>query len=372
MSALQLVPPVADETFSSWVFRCINSNDAQKLAVVRADDFAVFEGDDPDFDERSSFLAQAKSSLVGVEFRGDLFRAKSDWLLPWMSRRHYCHRCLRDDIAQKRLPSWRKSWCYAFSTHCVEHRCPLSFYETHDLSIDKAWKAFASHFSPNAVDPAKISLLRWKDHGMLDRILYILTRKAIAWYLRSPPVQSQEVEQIQGRRQCFLAFYRIFLQHKTKKLPVAFVRDNFTGGRSRYQFYKYDYPVAMDLGLHHSTAHQRSCSIVMAGILMSVFTRTELDLLNRIAEQTSLLFSWHQDAIGRNAISVHSKSDYYYIRSLFSGVSPVVLKEIGEFIWGVESKTWIQGATVSSLFREKVWMKWQFDPHETPESWAYP
>ncbi|WP_152623754.1 TniQ family protein [Pseudomonas sp. PI1] len=372
MNALLLMPPVADETFSSWVFRYINSSDARKRGVVRADDFAMLESDDPDFDGHSSFLAQVKSILVDVEFREDIFGAKSDWLLPWMDRRHYCHKCLRDDIAQKRLPSWRKSWCYVFSTHCVEHRCPLSYYDFYESSIDKGWEAFAAHIWPGAEDPAKVRLLGPRDRGRLDRILYVLVRKAITWYLCTPPEQLEEVDDFLGRRQCFLAFFRIFLQLKTKKIPVSLVLDDFTGGRRGYSLSNFGYPMAIDLGVYLSTAHQRACSIIMAGILMSAFSPAEVDLLHRIAEETKCWFSAPQDYIGRSAISVCKVSDYYYIRSLFSGVSSVVLKEVSEFIWGVESKTWIQGAPVSSRYREKVWMKWQFDPHETPEAWAYP
>lgn len=366
MNSLLLVPPVADETFSSWVFRYINSSDAQRRGVVRSGDFTVLKSDDPDFDGDSSFLAQAKSILVGVEFHESLFRAESDWLLPWMSRRHYCHKCLRDDVAQKRLPSWRKSWCYVFSTHCVEHRCPLSYYGFYEQSIDKGWEAFAAHISPDAEDPAKVRLLGPKDRGKLDRIFYVLVRKAINWYLCKHPGQSEEMGIFLSRRQCFFALYRVFLQLKTEKLPVSLVRDYFTGGRQDYSLPSFGYPAAMEIGLHVSTSHQRSCSIIMAGILMSIFSPTEVDLLHRIAEETKCWFTAPQDYIGRNAISVCKESDYYYIRSLFSGVSPAVLKEIREFIWGVESKTWIQGVTAGSVSREKVWMKWQFDPHETP------
>lgn len=366
MSPFLTVPPVADETFSSWVFRYINSSAAQKIGVTRADDFIVHEGEDPDFDMDSPFLEQVKSSLVNVEFYEDFFRAKSDWLLPWMARRHYCHKCLRDDVAQKRLPSWRKNWCYAFSTHCVEHRCLLSRYEFHDQSIDKGWKAFASHISPHVADPARVRLWGLEDGGRLDRIFYVLARKAVAWNFHAPTAQMQEVENFLDRRQCFLALYRIFLQAKTRRIRKSLVRDNFTGGRSEYLLQNYDYPMAMDVGLHLSTAYQRVCAIIMAGIMMSVFTPAELDLLHRIAENTSCWFSAPQDSIGRRAISVHSRSDYYYIRSLFSGMSPSVLKEIGEFIWGVESKTSIQGVTFPSVARDKAWMKWQFDPHETP------
>ncbi|RPM29677.1 TniQ family protein [Pseudomonas aeruginosa] len=366
MSALLAVPPVVDETFSSWVYRYINSGDARNASSLRAEDFIFLADDDPDFDEGSSFLVQVKSHLDGVEFRDDIFRAKSDWLLPWTSRRHYCHKCLREDIAQKRLPSWRKSWCYSFSTHCVEHRCLLSCCGFYELSIDKGWKAFASHISPDSVDPARVRMLGLEDRGGLDRIFYVLARKAVAWSFHVPTAQTQRMGNFLDRRQCFLTLYRIFLQAKTRRIRVALVRDNFTGGRSGYLLQNYDYPVAMDIGLHLSTAYQRACAIIMAGIMMSIFTPAELNLLHRIAEKTSCWFSAPQDAIGRRAISVHSKSDYYYIRSLFSGMSPAVLKEIGEFIWGVESKTWIQGVTGAPVNREKAWMKWQFDPHETP------
>ncbi|MCE4081763.1 TniQ family protein [Pseudomonas nitroreducens] len=100
------------------------------------------ETDDIDFDER---LESVRNSLLklglGNRFCQRLFFEARSEPVDWRCRWFFCAECLKDDVADRRLPAWRKSWCYKTSIYCMTHRCKLSRF-TGDLGHGKAWDAF--------------------------------------------------------------------------------------------------------------------------------------------------------------------------------------------------------------------------------------
>ena len=141
--------PLADETLTSWLYRCsVNRNvslfDRQELEA-RPDwwwsglrlDFSEL-----DFDFTSSFYNSAAASLgLDLNTVNIVFSQRPGPIVDWNSRHFFCPECLRYDISQWRLPSWKKNWCYNNSVCCLEHRCELVRLRG-SPKYSKAWDSF--------------------------------------------------------------------------------------------------------------------------------------------------------------------------------------------------------------------------------------
>ena len=86
-----------------------------------------------------------RSSLLKLgldnRFSQRLFFETRSEPVDWRCRRFFCAECLKDDVANRKLPAWRKGWCYKMSIYCMTHGCKLSRF-TGELGPGKAWDAF--------------------------------------------------------------------------------------------------------------------------------------------------------------------------------------------------------------------------------------
>jgi hypothetical protein len=144
-----LPTPSSEETLSSWLFRCsINPNAAGFPRLSSTERPAYWwEGveikySDPD----SEFLsASQRLSCVAGDITPELLRnffcLRGDKLVEWRYRRFFFPDFLRDDVANGRLPIWRKDWCYIYSCVCAAHdRELVRLVDTPRYS--RAWDAF--------------------------------------------------------------------------------------------------------------------------------------------------------------------------------------------------------------------------------------
>lgn len=147
-----LLTPVYDESFSSWLYRC--SMHPRLRSQLRELDFkqtnwktvgSRLEVDDLDFDFQSEFSTSAMKRL-GLNYTTveKIFSPGRCPVVNWDCCRLYCPDCLRSDIAQGRLPSWRKSSSHEDAVQCQLHHRDLDLLFKAP-SVSRAWDAFVEN-----------------------------------------------------------------------------------------------------------------------------------------------------------------------------------------------------------------------------------
>lgn len=376
MPAFAKCRPVEDETFTSWVYRYAHSpgmifSELREVLVSsewsELDNKNIYE--DPDFDFGAPF-ARSVIQAAGLErtFLEGFFGPRSDWILPWESRGHYCYECLCEDVAEHRLPCWRKSWCYVITTHCERHKSQLSVSSPARARarIDKGWYAFSKHLPHVGFNQATHG--RWLDHP-LDRARSILARKVTKWFLRAPSVHKDTYSDVEvARRHCLKSLIKVFLRTPTRNSNAGLARYLFSVRPPQRSYLYAGCIKGIEQGVFESSPHERACALIMAGVMMSVFTDLEARLLNEFLQVTHPHLLDSQSSMSDIRCDIDTRSDYYYVRSLFSGLPISVLEMIREFIEAIEQDClgrWY--VHLSWKHVSEAWRKWHFEPHLEPE-----
>ncbi|USR42015.1 TniQ family protein [Ectopseudomonas hydrolytica] len=267
-----------DETLSSWLFRCSVSRHVQNFKRIGLSEKPTswWEGleiksIDPDVDYLEASKRFARN--MNVSFHGNFeqfFSFKRSDVVDWRYRRFFCPDCLRADVANGRLPMWRKSWCYAHSSICMMHGKHLE--SLNDASrYSKAWEAFANICNSVPRGDANVG---WSGGGF--------------WSATVSRVESSMINCVGGERtiqqELFNKLFGIFLQAPYR---------NGRGGAARINFYiekgvRFAAPTSLEhsVSIGPSTADpsSRIGSFVLAAILLDALPLSRYSLITKIFE----------------------------------------------------------------------------------------
>ncbi|SDS21206.1 TniQ family protein [Pseudomonas oryzae] len=330
--------PVYDETFTSWISRCGNAKHSRlpSLLDVRVSESISggrFSHEDPDFDFESAYVLSAVR-LIGV----DLARIKcgfspnTKWVLPWHQRKHYCPDCLIEDIRDGRNPSWRKSWCYAFSSHCQFHKRQLVEFSG-KLSVDKAWDAFVEYVNFNNTSSETSS--KWASVAP-TKLRYLLHLKSLR-LAGVGPSSCCKKDNILSTFDCFKILTQIFLQARTTRTPPGAARHLFFSGRLTINRSIFGYPDVLEIGALETNAHERMCGVILSGFILSFYSKKDLELAGGIYSYTGYHFPEDKYRLGFLAFDLASQQDYLYVKSLFDKIPSSILNDIKRFIEGIDA-----------------------------------
>jgi hypothetical protein len=152
-----LPKPAVDETLASWLFRCaVNRRSSVGLRLqleVRPNTWWVGTelktvDADADFETAHKKLCEAGYAINSALLER-FFAPQGNRFIAWSFRRFFCADCLRQDVANGRLPIWRKNWCYEYASICIMHSKRLDSLED-SSRYSKAWDAFVQHCNSNA------------------------------------------------------------------------------------------------------------------------------------------------------------------------------------------------------------------------------
>lgn len=330
--------PVYDETFTSWISRCGHNKYIQMSSLldimVRSDVIrGRFVYEDPDFDLKSTYFLSA-SSLIDIEVAQleSAFSPKSNWLLPWHRRKYYCPDCLFDDVRNGRNPSWRKSWCYAFSSHCQFHRKQLIEFPG-QLSSDKAWDAFVDYVNFKNTFPGMYS--KWSS-VIPVRLRYLLQLKTLRLAGISPSPHCN----LGKNKRVFASLKvlaQIFLQARTMTTIAGVARHLFDSGINPINRDINGYPEALEMGSLETNSHERMCGVILSGFILSFFNKREMEVIRKIYSNTGYHFPEDKYRLGQMAFDLSLREDYLYIKSLFCDFPSSILKKVKKFIDGIDS-----------------------------------
>lgn len=330
--------PVYDETFTSWVSRCGSNRHIHMSSLLNIrvtpdviGGCVVYE--DPDFDFKSPYFLSA-SSLIGVDLAQleSAFSPKTNWLLPWHQRKYYCPECLIDDVRRGRNPSWRKSWCYAYSSHCYLHK-KLLIELPGQLSANKAWDAFSDYVSMRNTYLHADS--KWS-HSNPAALRFLLQQKALRLAGASHSAYCKS-----AKNACNFIYFKVitqvFLQARTASTHAGAARHLFSSGRVPINRSLAGYPDSLEIGALESSSHERMCGVILAGLVFSFYSRRDIEFTKSIYKYTGYYFPGDKYRLGRMAFEFVSRNDYLYVKSLFLKFPPTLNKKIKKFIDGIDA-----------------------------------
>lgn len=280
--------PIFDETFSSWLFRCsLGASsigyDRHRLQVQPSWWLSgtKLHIEDPDFDFTSEFAQHVAEALdLDLAFLKAFFSSGHDDIVDWTARQFFCPECLRSDIAQWRLPGWRKSWCATDSVHCAEHRCELMRLRI-TARYSKAWDSFVQICNEDII------LRRWGDPRLARCRESNLTRIQV-WIRENNKTGQQRVL-------LFRKLYRVFLQSPHRST---------LGGAARLLFQSRSTPRmagvdiledSIALGASTADVSSRFGSLMMVGMLLGVIPLGKIERFFAFGKSANLNWSLYGD-----------------------------------------------------------------------------
>lgn len=330
--------PVYDETFTSWISRCgndkrIHLSSLLDICVTHRIAGSSLVHEDPDFDFDSPFFLSATSLIdVSLHQLRSAFSPKSKWFLPWHQRKYYCPDCLIDDISQGRIPSWRKSWCYVFSSHCIFHKKQLIEFQGMP-STEKAWDAFVEY--ANLKNKSSEIKSKWSS-ATPTKLRYLLQIKALRIAGVGPSLYCSQSTSLRTF-DCFKVLAQIFLQASTTHTPPGAARHLFFSGRLPINRSISGYPDVLEIGSLEANAHERMCGVILSGYILSLYSSRELKVIRRIYSYTGYIFPEDKYRLGFWAFDLDFKKDYLYVKSLFDIFPSPFLNKVKRFIEGIEA-----------------------------------
>lgn len=296
--------PIYDETFSSWAIRCSLGPHAYLIAdhdillweqsiAYRLASNAESLGMEFDFEAQhaKNFVANTGFSEQHIK---RLFSASDGLVLSPGYRLAFCHKCVLSDVAQKRFPSWRKSWCYVATPYCARHQCLLR-YMNGCRDSDKQWSAFTQvdlgEFMPGRMTGRNIG-----GHGVrhsAERTL--LSLRVQTWlhnlYSSNSSVLGPAGQQVDNRlmRAAVDLMLRVLLMHRTRRSLAGVAKTCFSSIKPPINHGPSDLHSRLAHGAINSVPYERMCALWLIGIIFRIFTASEFalfDFLIRDAEFT--------------------------------------------------------------------------------------
>ena len=371
-----LPKPIYDETFTSWIYRCSRHNHQMAsvyecLVISSKTEHGIPSYEDPDFDSEGSFFQTASCILRRDASKlYEYFKPRDLWVVPWNNRHYFCPDCILQDVAQNKLPSWRKSWCYVTTTHCELHKtqlCSLSTYPTKE----KAWQAF-QQVARERVDPSmSLDSRKWLSKHAC-KLRYMMCLKVTNWLARHSQPKVEFFKNAIVDKQyviCFKGIMELLLQPSTQVTAAGYAKHAFKLGKliNRTPFLS-KFPNIWRVGALLSTAHERMSAIMLAGWIMSLYSDEEMKLIYRIFESTGCPFPKNKKHLASFAVGFEDRPTYQKMRSMFYPLKLEVLNCAGEYLSAIETHSWMFTSGEDFLWRRKynVLIRWTYDPYDEP------
>ncbi|WP_160105596.1 hypothetical protein [Pseudomonas izuensis] len=350
MKFSNLLHPIFDETFPSWLTRCALN---PKISGISERDIIEWKYEDDqkrrflapglsmefDFHE-SRGLALARELHLDVCIIEKIFRPTSTLLLSPNYRTAYCHLCIQSDVLQKRFPSWRKSWCYVTQPYCPIHWCLLSFIDGYPI-LDKQWNAYVRGNLGDYYQGRKgSSYTRRHMHGLPpNNIRAWLTLRVQMW-----------INKIDRTRFCVLPgtdvlvdsiqltsavnfILRLFLVPRTDRNSSGVAKELLTAANPLIVHKVLDFKDRLDYGASNSVPYERMCALLLLGKIFNIFSPKEHSMFKKIVLDSEFDFPDSKTLGELSAGHVHAVEYSTLERQL--GSLDVVSDYLSDFIEGV-------------------------------------
>lgn len=300
MNLSGLLRPVYDETFCSWVTRCALSPNVKLISESNIEEWSspdhrqYFNPDwllGREFElYESQAVELARLLKLDIDEIAHFFRPRSEFLLAPASRVAYCHLCIQSDVAFKRYPSWRKSWCYSTNAYCFQHRCLLSFLGD-TLVADKQWKAFCKGDAGDYL-PGKRGFAHRRSHGIpANNSRAWLTLRVQSWVDKLHRTScvilpSSSIVALSSKvRDTVALVLNLLLSPRTDRNIAGGARDQFTAARPVIVHKLMSLKERLQYGARNSVPYERMSALFFIGLIFNVYSPKEEVLLRNLVEE---------------------------------------------------------------------------------------
>jgi len=339
-----LIKPGYDETFTSWVYRCSKSMPELGAHLKSVHGFYLLNPDrtlteDPDF-HRSSFFFTSVCQILQIDADRSwlFFKPAVKDLTPWQNRLHFCALCIERDIAQGRLPSWRKSWCYSSSINCAEHMVELSIGSV-TPSLAKAWNCFSELIQQEK------SIQRW-DTPLFIRLRACVVNRLSRWRLNyrrntNPGSQYNFLE----------VLYILSLKVLTYHHPAgsAIYLAGYKKRRHAFANTKF-YNILLE-GPGESLPRERFIALLIAGWILHLIPDGEMALLTNKLRSVGIEFPNNPYMFGYEFLKLFTVQEYLDVACLFGAVGDDIPHNFKLFLNGFERSVSVQVPIGSGIKR---------------------
>jgi len=355
-----LLRPVHDETFCSWVTRCALNH---RVEIITESDLIDWDSCTsrkqlfcPDnlgmeFDFSDSQGGRIASLMrLNIVSTHNIFRPASDLLLAINYRTAFCHRCIESDVTLKRYPSWRKSWCYVTHPYCSEHRCLLSHIRD-CAAIHKQWWAFTKGDLGDYLPGRNCH----RSHGLpSNRSRAWLTLRVQSWIeslQRSSrtvlPSTSNHVK-TEDLIRVIEQVIRLLLAPRTDRDNPGLARTFFTIKPAVIVHKFLDLQARLEYGAPNSLPYERMSALLLLGLIFKLFTRAEISLLKRLVSAADFELPGSMYELGALTAIPVAHHEYDELRIRFSCPYEITAY-LGGFLHGL-----LGGVSAWDCFRKNI------------------
>lgn len=325
--------PIADETFSSWCHRMQPSTAAQWRAIdgalnVNNDSPAELRARDPDFESLTIFESGIKEAfgLKKVAFF-ERFRAASLWVVPHTVADYACADCIGETLRQHGRIVLFKSWRYLSAPICPKHSKILSDYGKRDSSY--------LQFLTGPQVPLRLTITGSALDAVIRAGLKVqdLMLKLERQVLSTPNNEgSREFAVFQARK--YIMEFLLHAAHYGAGLATQFITNPRPADRALTDM---RFKLLMKVGALQANAAERTCALIMMGIITGCVTRKEIEELNNQTESIRDWWacSWDPESLGRSCSQIYNSHSRTYSLQIQDALSTFNHKHTKAFIKGL-------------------------------------
>lgn len=348
-----LLRPISDETYSSWVTRCalnprIRSISEQNIFFLGSFDYEVKGGIiklhplGAEFDfSKSGEMQLANKMKLDVRVLENYFKPSSAILLSQEYRFAYCHLCIQTDVAFKRYPSWRKSWCYVTHPYCSIHRCLLSYINKSN-PLKKQWDAYANGASGDYIEGRTRGYPR-RSHGIPPGdVRAWLTLRVQLWIERlnnsaryGLPGTDMMIDSSKLRYAVDLIL-RLFLVPRTPRTEPGIARRLFTLADSCIVHRVIGFNERFEYSAANSVPYERMSALLLLGLVFGIFSPKETAMFNELVTKSDFRLPDLRE-LGTRAASHVYGDEYFALVKHFHDDDELIIYS-REFLEGIFSQ----------------------------------
>ncbi|PHX29354.1 hypothetical protein AO282_06215 [Pseudomonas amygdali pv. morsprunorum] len=283
---------------------------------------------DPDFELLPMFEARIKAAfgLRSIAFF-DRFRAECHWLIPHTVGDYACPECIGETLRNRGHITLIKSWRYAVVTICPLHS---------KILVDYGRRCFSyMQFLSGPSVPLRLNI----SGSALETVIKIGLKMQVKMlklekHLTANPYgrETRELSIYHARR--FLMEFFLHAANFGGGLATQFITTPRTSNRALMDM---RFKLLMKIGALQANAAERTCSLIMMGIVTGCITHQEINQLNNEMEsgRSWWAFRWDPESIGRSCSQIYGSHQQTNSRAIRNALSFFNHRNTKAFIRGI-------------------------------------
>jgi hypothetical protein len=264
---------------------------------------------DPDFELLPMFESCMKKAFVfkKVSFF-ESFRANSYWLTPHTVGDYACPNCIAQSLRQYGHIILLKSWRYVSAPICPLHSIILTNYGTRDPSYLQFLTGPSTPLRLTVSGSALATIIKI---GLKVQIMMLkLEKQMIANFYDSNP---RKPSMFHARK--FIMEFFLHAANFGGGVATQFITTPRASDRALSSI---RFTLLMKIGALQANAAERTCGLIMMGIVTGCITRQEIDELDAETKSASSWWGcrWDPESIGESCNQIYSSHEQIQLRQL--------------------------------------------------------